>query len=86
MSKHYGSLKNCEGQTVAKLDCPFDGGLTGELNPARWQLLNKHLSKHAGILSREEIVHDFCEHFRIPRWRVEAQLATFRHLGTDTWH
>jgi hypothetical protein len=38
-----------------------------------------------GALSREEVISEFCALYRIPRWRVEAMLATFRHFGPDTW-
>jgi hypothetical protein len=57
----------------------------GELTVPRWRLLNKHLHKHGGILGRDEIIYDFCLFFGIPRWRVEAELATYRLLSPDQW-
>jgi hypothetical protein len=56
----------------------------GELTPKRWRLLNRNLSKYAGILDRQEIITDFCVLFGVPYLTVEAMLATFRHLGPDT--
>ncbi len=55
----------------------------GVLDDKRWRLLNKHLSKYLGVLSRDEIINEFCVDFRILRQRVEAALATYRHCGPD---
>jgi hypothetical protein len=39
-----------------------------------WLALNKLL----GVLSREEVIDPFCDHYRIPHWRVLGELAAFR--------
>jgi hypothetical protein len=43
-----------------------------------------HHSKLSGVLSREKVITTFGNLYRIPRWCVEAELATFRHLSPDT--
>jgi hypothetical protein len=55
----------------------------GELTQRSWRALNRYLSM--GALSREEVITDFCALYRIPRWRVEAELATYRLLSPDQW-
>jgi hypothetical protein len=57
----------------------------GVLSRPRFLMLNKHLHKHGSILGRDEIIDDFCLFFGIPRWRVEAELATYRLLSPDQW-
>jgi hypothetical protein len=56
----------------------------GVLDAIRWRMLNKLLSmmpRHPA----EQIIDRFCKSHKIPRWRVEAELATHRHLGPDSW-
>jgi hypothetical protein len=55
----------------------------GVLDAVRWHKLNQLLG--VGRVDHDECIDLFCRHYRIPRWRVEAQLATFRHFGPDSW-
>jgi hypothetical protein len=56
----------------------------GVLDAVRWRTLNKLLSMTTRCPA-DEIIVRFCKSEKIPRWRVEAELATYRHFGPDTW-
>jgi hypothetical protein len=55
----------------------------GVLDAVRWRMLNKLLSMTTRCPA-DETIRYFCKSHKIPRWRVEAELATHRHLGPDT--
>lgn len=63
---------------------PPSTAAAGVLDPVRWRRLNKLLST-TGHLPREGTIDLFCRDHRIPRQTVESALATYRHLGPDSW-
>jgi hypothetical protein len=63
---------------------PSSKAPAGVLDAPRLRLLNKLLSS-AGNLSHDDIIDLFCRDFRLSRRTVEAALATYRHLGPDSW-
>ena len=56
----------------------------GALDATRWRKLNQLISM-SPAMDRDETVEWFCRLHRIPRWRVEAELAAFRHFSPDSW-
>jgi hypothetical protein len=67
--------------------CPVEPPSTapaGVLDAPRWRMLNGLLSM-TGNLSHDDIIDLFCRGHRISRQTVESALATYRHLGPDSW-
>jgi len=54
------------------------GDYGGEITALNWRLLNKFLDKWPGERDRKKILAEFCTHYEIPRWRIEAELKTYR--------
>jgi len=59
-------------------ETPFYPNKDGKLTAGRWHFLNTMLSQ-TDLLDDDKIITGFCMTWGIPRWHVEAELATYRH-------